>query len=37
VGNARDPKVFLTAGDTLVTRVEGLGELRNAVVARTLT
>jgi 2-keto-4-pentenoate hydratase/2-oxohepta-3-ene-1,7-dioic acid hydratase in catechol pathway len=32
VGNARDPQVFLAAGDLLVTRVSGLGELRNRVL-----
>jgi len=32
VGNARDPKVFLKPGQTVVTRVEGVGELRNTVV-----
>ena len=31
IGNARDPQVFLTDGDLVVTRVEGLGELRNRV------
>lgn len=33
VGNARDPQVFLAAGDELVTTVSGLGELRNPVQA----
>ncbi|WP_067179474.1 fumarylacetoacetate hydrolase family protein [Microtetraspora niveoalba] len=37
IGNARDPQVFLTGGDVLVTRVEGLGELRNRVVHVPLT
>ncbi|WP_017934552.1 fumarylacetoacetate hydrolase family protein [Nocardioides sp. Iso805N] len=32
VGNARDPKVFLRPGQTVVTRVDGVGELRNTVV-----
>jgi acylpyruvate hydrolase len=32
VGNARDPKVFLTPGQTVVTRVAGVGELRNTIV-----
>jgi 2-keto-4-pentenoate hydratase/2-oxohepta-3-ene-1,7-dioic acid hydratase in catechol pathway len=31
IGNAREPQVFLTPGDVLVTRVSGLGELRNVV------
>jgi acylpyruvate hydrolase len=33
VGNARDPKVFLEPGQTVVTRVDRVGELRNVVVA----
>lgn len=37
VGNAREPQIFLTEGDELVTRVEGLGELRNRVVRFPLT
>ncbi len=37
IGNARDPQVFLTDGDRLVTRVSGLGELSNRVVATNLT
>lgn len=32
VGNARNPKVFLTPGQTVVSRVAGVGELRNVVV-----
>jgi acylpyruvate hydrolase len=32
VGNARDPKLFLTPGQTVVTRVERVGELRNIIV-----
>jgi acylpyruvate hydrolase len=32
VGAGRDPKVFLAGGQTLVTVIEGLGELRNACV-----
>jgi len=32
VGNARNPKVFLAPGQTVVTRVEGIGELRNVIV-----
>lgn len=37
IGNARDPQVFLSDGDEIVTRVEGLGELRNRVVRTSLT
>jgi acylpyruvate hydrolase len=33
VGHARKPPRYLAAGSTLVTSVEGIGELRNAVVA----
>ena len=33
VGHARKPPRYLTAGSTLVTVVEGIGELRNSVVA----
>lgn len=33
VGNARDPQVFLQPGQQLVTRIDGIGELRNTVVA----
>lgn len=29
VGHARDPKVFLRRGQTVVTRIEGVGECRN--------
>ena len=31
VGVFSDPKVFLKNGDEIVTRVEGLGELRNRI------
>lgn len=31
IGNARTPQVFLKEGDLLVTRIGGLGELRNRV------
>jgi 2-keto-4-pentenoate hydratase/2-oxohepta-3-ene-1,7-dioic acid hydratase in catechol pathway len=34
VGMARKPPRFLTAGTTLVSTIEGLGELRNPLVAR---
>jgi 2-keto-4-pentenoate hydratase/2-oxohepta-3-ene-1,7-dioic acid hydratase in catechol pathway len=37
IGNARDPQVFLNDGDTVVTKVNGLGELRNGVVRTALT
>jgi 2-keto-4-pentenoate hydratase/2-oxohepta-3-ene-1,7-dioic acid hydratase in catechol pathway len=37
IGSARDPQVFLRDGDLVVTRVGGLGELRNRVVATSLT
>lgn len=37
IGNARDPQVFLGDGDVVVTKVKGLGELRNRVVTVTLT
>lgn len=37
IGNAREPQVFLQDGDELVTRVSGLGELRNRVTATVLT
>jgi len=33
VGVARDPQVFLRAGDTVTCAVEGIGELTNPVVA----
>lgn len=36
IGNARDPQIFLSAGDLVVTRVSGLGELRNRLVHATL-
>ena len=32
VGNARSPKVFLVPGQTVVSRVAGVGELRNRIV-----
>jgi acylpyruvate hydrolase len=35
VGHARKPPRYLTPGSTLVTAVEGIGELRNAVVAES--
>lgn len=37
IGNAREPQVFLADGDELVTRVSGLGELRNVLRATDLT
>lgn len=33
VGNARDPKVFLKAGDTVQVEIAGLGILENPVIA----
>ena len=36
IGNAREPAVFLAEGDVVLTRVEGLGELRNTVTRRDL-
>lgn len=33
VGHARDPKSYLGNGSTLVTRIDGIGELRNTVTA----
>lgn len=37
IGNAREPQIFLKDGDVVVTRVIGLGELRNRVVRVSLT
>jgi 2-keto-4-pentenoate hydratase/2-oxohepta-3-ene-1,7-dioic acid hydratase in catechol pathway len=37
IGNAREPQIFLKDGDMVVTKVNGLGELRNNVVAVALT
>jgi 2-keto-4-pentenoate hydratase/2-oxohepta-3-ene-1,7-dioic acid hydratase in catechol pathway len=37
IGSARDPQVFLHDGDLVVTRVAGLGELRNRVTRTLLT
>ncbi|RAS70102.1 2-keto-4-pentenoate hydratase/2-oxohepta-3-ene-1,7-dioic acid hydratase in catechol pathway [Lentzea atacamensis] len=31
IGSAREPQIFLQEGDVVVTRVSGLGELRNTV------
>ncbi|MFD4638049.1 fumarylacetoacetate hydrolase family protein [Lentzea sp. NPDC058436] len=36
VGQAREPQVFLGDGDVVVTRVSGLGELRNTVTLTDL-
>jgi 2,4-didehydro-3-deoxy-L-rhamnonate hydrolase len=36
VGNAREPQVFLRAGDEVVTHVSGLGTLRNRLAATAL-
>ncbi|MBO0843707.1 MAG: fumarylacetoacetate hydrolase family protein, partial [Nocardioides sp.] len=32
VGNGRNPKVFLKPGQTVVSRVERVGEIRNRIV-----
>jgi 2-keto-4-pentenoate hydratase/2-oxohepta-3-ene-1,7-dioic acid hydratase in catechol pathway len=32
VGGARRPNRFLTPGSTLITAIEGIGELRNPLV-----
>jgi 2-keto-4-pentenoate hydratase/2-oxohepta-3-ene-1,7-dioic acid hydratase in catechol pathway len=37
IGNAREPQIFLSDGDVVVTRVTGLGELRNRVRLIPLT
>ncbi|MBO4257794.1 fumarylacetoacetate hydrolase family protein [Streptomyces griseorubiginosus] len=37
IGSARDPQVLLHDGDLVVTRVAGLGELRNRVTRTPLT
>jgi len=37
IGNARTPRVFLADGDVVVTRIAGLGELRNTVQTADLT
>lgn len=37
IGSARDPQIFLGDGDLVVTRVSGLGELRNRVRLTRLT
>lgn len=37
IGMARDPQIFLGDGDLVVTRVSGLGELRNTVASTRLT
>lgn len=36
IGNAREPQIFLKAGDEVVVRAEGLGELRNRLIAQDL-
>lgn len=36
IGNAREPQIFLKAGDEVVVRAEGLGELRNRLVEHDL-
>jgi 2-keto-4-pentenoate hydratase/2-oxohepta-3-ene-1,7-dioic acid hydratase in catechol pathway len=37
IGNAREPQIFLRAGDVVVTRVSRLGALRNKLVRTRLT
>jgi 2-keto-4-pentenoate hydratase/2-oxohepta-3-ene-1,7-dioic acid hydratase in catechol pathway len=37
IGNAREPQVFLQAGDEVITRSDKIGELRNTLVRRELT
>lgn len=37
IGNAREPQVFLTDGSEVITRVSGLGTLRNRVAKVKLT
>ena len=37
VGFARKPPVLLKPGDDMIVRVDGLGELRNPVVAESMT
>lgn len=37
IGNAREPQIFLREGDVVVTRVSGLGTLRNKLVRTRLT
>ncbi|MEV6235325.1 fumarylacetoacetate hydrolase family protein [Lentzea sp. NPDC051838] len=37
IGSARDPQLFLRDGDVVVTRVSGLGELRNTVTLTDLS
>ncbi|WP_127125560.1 fumarylacetoacetate hydrolase family protein [Georgenia sp. SYP-B2076] len=37
IGNAREPQIFLTEGDVVVTRGSGLGELRNTLRRSDLT
>ncbi|MBT2514752.1 fumarylacetoacetate hydrolase family protein [Arthrobacter sp. ISL-30] len=36
VGHARDPKRYLREGEVLVTRIEGLGQLNNRIVAEVV-
>lgn len=36
IGNAREPQIFLKEGDEVVSRCEGLGELRNMLAPRDL-
>jgi len=36
IGNAREPQIFLHAGDEVIVRGSGLGELRNRLVSTDL-
>ena len=36
VGNSRDPKVFLHAGDVVEVEIDGIGTLRNPVASSPL-
>lgn len=37
IGNAREPQIFLVEGDVLITRIAGLGELKNVMTATDLS
>jgi acylpyruvate hydrolase len=37
IGNARNPKRFLQPGEVLITRIDGIGELRNRILEETAT
>jgi 2,4-didehydro-3-deoxy-L-rhamnonate hydrolase len=36
VGNTREPQIFLQAGDEVVVRGDGIGELRNRMTVQDL-